>query len=148
MKRFVVFITLVSVILGCSKNGPYIESADARADIKLALAESKNSRLPLIIIFGANWCSECRALDKALSVEKGSKKITTEFKLIKVNIGNFDTNLDVANDYGNPISGGIPGAALLSPDGNLVYTTKPGELSSVRKNGAEGLYFLFKNHFS
>lgn len=135
------------MILGCSKSGPYSESANARADIQQTLAQAQENQQPLVIIFGANWCSECQALSMELTTGPDAEKIANEFQLVKVNVGNFDTNLDVAHDYGNPISGGIPGAALLSSDGNIVYVTKPGELASARHNKAEGLYRFLKKHF-
>ncbi|MEE9331175.1 MAG: thioredoxin family protein [Methylophilaceae bacterium] len=144
MKALVILLTLMSLTFGCTKSGPYDESADARADIKQALSEAKITQKPVIVLFGANWCSDCRAVDEILSTGKVAQKITDTFKLVKVNVGNFDTNLDIANDYGNPISGGIPGAALLSANGKIVYITSPGELSSIKNNGAEVLYQLFK----
>lgn len=145
MKTLVVLLTLTSLVLGCSKQGPYDESADAKADIRQTLANAKINNKPTVIIFGANWCSNCQALAKNLASGADASAIANEFELVKVNIGNFDTNLDVANSYGNPISGGIPGAALLSANEKLVYVTKPGELTGIR-NKNESLYQFFKKH--
>ena len=147
MKNILILTFLLSVTISCSPSGPYNESADARADIQQALDQAKRKEQPLVIIFGANWCADCQALSKTLTNGPEASRIANEFQLVKVNIGNFDINLDVANDYGNPISGGIPGAALLSSDGNLVYVTKPGELATVRQKSAIGLYAFFKAHF-
>lgn len=146
MKKIIFLFMLLAAVLGCSKTGPYDESADAKADIQQALSRAKTQQQPLVIIFGANWCSDCQALSKDITDGVDAEKLANAFQLVKVNVGNFDTNTDVADHYGNPISGGIPGAALLSPDGKLVYVTKPGELSSVRSNGAEGLFHFFKRH--
>lgn len=146
MKKNLVLFILLAAILGCSKSGPYNESADARADIQQAMIQAKGKQKPLVIIFGANWCSDCQALDKELTTGVDAGKIASKFQLVKVNIGNFDTNIDIASDYGNPISGGIPGATLFSSDGKVVYVTKPGELATVRYNQAEGLYQFFRKH--
>jgi len=145
-KRFVILTTLLAILTACSKEGPYDESADANKDIQQALSVAKAERLPLVVIFGANWCPDCRAVSAELKTGKSAAKIAKEFKIVKVDVGNFDHNLDVAKAYGNPISGGIPGAALLSSDGTLLYVTKPGELSSARKMGDDGIYnFLQRN---
>lgn len=146
MKSIVILLALITVMMGCSKNSPYDTSADASADIQQALLQAQSKQQPLIIIFGANWCSDCQKLSKDITTGVDAKKIANAFQLVKVNVGNFDTNLAMANHYGNPISGGIPGAALLSSDGKLVYVTKPGELSTVRSSGVEGLYRFFKRH--
>jgi thioredoxin 1 len=44
---------------------PYNEQADAKADVLRVVAEAKASNKPALLIFGANWCEDCRALDKA-----------------------------------------------------------------------------------
>lgn len=150
MKNYL-FLLLITVFMAtaCSQSdGPYDESANARTDIQQALVQAANQQKPAIIIFGANWCPDCRALSETMQTGPEASKIATDFIVVKVNVGNFDTNLDVAADYGNPIQGGIPGAALLTADGSLVYTTKPGELSTVRQQQAEGLYAFFKKHLS
>ncbi len=146
MKNILLLSIVLMAMTSCSQSGPYSESADARADIQQALNQAKLKQQPLVIIFGANWCADCQALSKTLSSGSEATKIADEFQLVKVNVGNFDANLDIANNYGNPISGGIPGAALLSSNGQLVYVTKPGELSTVRQKGAIGLYAFFKKH--
>jgi thioredoxin 1 len=88
---------------------PYDESADAKADLKRTLAEGKAAGKPVLVIFGANWCKDCRALDQALSTGRNAELVKREFKVVKIDVGNFDKNLDVAEAYGNPIKKGIPG---------------------------------------
>lgn len=140
---FPALILLVSLV-SCSGAGPYDEGADATKVISNAKAEAQFKKLPVVIIFGANWCPDCRALSDTIEHGKNANQIRTEFKVVKINVGNFDTNLDIANVYGNPISGGIPGAAILSSEGNLIYVTKPGELASVRGQSDDGIYTFLK----
>ena len=51
---------------------PYDEKADAKADVQRALSDAKSSGMPVLVIFGANWCQDCRALDQALSTGKNA----------------------------------------------------------------------------
>ena len=142
-KLYALIILLVSLI-ACAGEKPYDEHADARTVIAKTAAEAKAAKLPVIIIFGANWCPDCRGLSDTIEHGKNALQIANEFKIVKVNVGNFDTNLDVAKTYGNPIAGGIPGAAILSFDGKLIYVTKPGELATARSQSDEGIYNFFK----
>lgn len=135
---------LVASLISCTKDGPYDERADAAKVISSAKAEARIKKLPVVIIFGANWCTDCRALSDAIEHGENANQLRSEFKIVKVNVGNFDTNLEIANAYSNPISGGIPGAAILSFDGKLVYVTKPGELANARSQGDEGIYTFLK----
>ena len=148
-KHLILLLSALFLIASCSSSeGPYNESADARADIQQALVKSANEQKPTVIIFGANWCPDCRALNDHITAGPNAAQIASEYIIVKVNIGNFDTNLDISDDYGNPIQGGIPGAALLSPDGTLVYSTKPGELATARQSSEDGFYTWLQKHLS
>ena len=124
---------------------PYNAAADAKADVAHALAEAKAAHVPVLLIFGANWCEDCRALDKAFKEGKNAELMQKEFKVVKVDVGNFDHNLDVANAYGNPLKKDIPAAVLVSSDNNQVlYATKGGELANARRMSESGIYDFFK----
>ena len=124
---------------------PYNAAADAKADVARALAEAKAAHVPVLLIFGANWCEDCRALDKALKEGKNAELMQKEFKVVKVDVGNFDHNLDVANAYGNPLKKGIPAAVLVSSsDNQVLYATKGGELANARRMSESGIHDFFK----
>jgi len=122
---------------------PYDEAADAKTDVKHTLADAKKANMPVLVIFGANWCEDCRALDKALHEGRNAELVNREFKMVKVDVGRFDKNLDVAKAYGDPIKKGIPGAAVLSPEGSVLYITKLGELADARHMSETGIYDFF-----
>ena len=123
---------------------PYDESADAKADVRHALTEAANAKVPVLVIFGANWCEDCRALDKALHTGRNAELIAKEFRVVKVDVGNFDHNLDVANAYGNPIKKGIPAAVIVSPDNQVLFATRGGELADARGMSDDGVYEFFR----
>jgi len=123
---------------------PYDEAADAKADLKQALSASKTDKQPVLVIFGANWCKDCRALDQALSTGRNAELVKREFKVVKIDVGNFNKNLDVAEAYGNPIKKGIPAAVVLSPDNKVLYATRLGELADARNMSETGIYDFFK----
>lgn len=125
---------------------PYSATADAKADVAQALADARAARVPVLLIFGANWCEDCRALDQALKEGKNAQLMRQEFKVVKVDVGNFDHNLDVAHAYGNPLKKGIPAAVLVSSDTNeVLYATKGGELANARRMSESGIYDFFKH---
>lgn len=123
---------------------PYDEGVDAKAAVRQALVEAKASKLPVLVILGANWCEDCRALDHALKSAQTAKLMASQFRVVKVDVGNFDRNLDLVASYGNPIRKGIPAAVVLSPDNELLYATKAGELADARHMGDAGIYEFFK----
>jgi thioredoxin 1 len=125
---------------------PYDATADAKAQVHSALVSAKADQVPVLLIFGANWCEDCRALDGALKEGKNAELIKQGFKVVKIDVGRFDHNLDIANEYGNPIKKGIPAAVILSADNEVVYATRGGELANARKMSDSGVYDFFKQH--
>jgi thioredoxin 1 len=124
---------------------PYDETADAKAAVQQALSAGKRSHVPVFVIFGANWCEDCRALDLALKNGRNAELLARQFKVVKVDIGNFDRNLDLVAAYDNPIKKGIPAAVVLSPDNEILYATRAGELADARRMSESGIYdFLRK----
>jgi len=123
---------------------PYDESADARGTIRAAVGAVGAGPRRVLIVFGANWCEDCRALDQALKSARNARLMAREFEVVKVDVGRFDRNLDIAQAYGDPIRKGIPAAVLLSPDERVLYATKAGELSNARRMSATGIYDFFE----
>ena len=121
---------------------PYDESADAKADLRAALRTTDG--LPVLVIFGANWCEDCRALARTMDASPLANLLADTFHVVKVDVGNFDKNLDIAATYGNPVKKGIPAAALLSADGKLVYATYAGELADARRMSEAGISEFFR----
>lgn len=122
---------------------PYDEAADPKTDLRNALASAASAKRPVLVIFGANWCEDCRALDAAMKSAKNAELLGREFVVVKVDVGRFDRNLAVAEQYGNPIKGGIPAAVVLSPSGQVAYSTRTGELSSARRMSESGIHDFF-----
>ena len=141
--RSLLFLACFYAVISYAAPLPYDEAADAKADVQRTLSEAKKSNMPVLVIFGANWCEDCRALDKALKTGKNAELVKREFKVVKVDVGRFDKNLEVAEAYGNPIKKGIPGAAVLSPDAKVLYITKLGELADARHMSETGIYDFF-----
>lgn len=123
---------------------PYNPAADANAEIRQALATAKATHTPVLLIFGANWCEDCRALDHALKTEKNAALMKQQFQVVKVDVGNFDHNLDITQRYNDPVKKGIPAAVIVSADDKVLYSTRAGELSNARRMNDEGVYGFFK----
>jgi protein disulfide-isomerase len=123
---------------------PYNETADAKLDIKQALAEAATAKTPVLVVFGANWCSDCKMLAAAMKTGASAPLLSHDFKIVKVNVGRFDKNLDVAKAYGVPLEKGIPAVAILSPSNEVLYATREGELADAQKMGDKGVYEFFK----
>ena len=123
--------------------GPYDEAADAKAQVQAALADAQQANVPVLVVFGANWCPDCRVLDMAFKDGQSAPLIQQHFRVVKVDVGRFDRNTDLAERYGVPLKKGIPAVAVLGAGGKVLYTTKSGELADARAMGDKGIYEFF-----
>jgi thioredoxin 1 len=121
---------------------PYDETADAHAAIAQALKQAQAGRKNVLLIFGANWCKDCLELDKSMHGQSADL-IAKKFVVVKIDVGQFDKNKDIAESYGNPIKKGIPAAVVLNPDNSVVFASKGGELSNARRMSEQGVYDFF-----
>lgn len=122
---------------------PYDEAADARAELSSAKAAAASERRPLLVVFGANWCPDCRVLDQAFKQGPAAGLIAKQFKVVKINVGRFDRNVDLAQALGVPLKKGIPAVAVVSPQGPVVHVTQQGELASARSMGDQAIHDYF-----
>ena len=143
MKKTLALTALLFAAHTVAADAPYDEKADARTDIRAALASAQQARLPVLVVFGANWCGDCKMLDTAFKTGASAPLMAKNFKIVKVDVGRFDRNVDIAASYGVPLKSGIPAVAVLAADGRVLYATAGGELADARKMGDAGVLDFF-----
>jgi thioredoxin 1 len=114
-------------------------AGDARQEIRDALTRASANHKRVLVVFGADWCYDCHVLDKAFRRVDIAPVVKANFELVHVDVGEGDKNQDLMTQYQVPMSRGIPGMAVLDPDGKLVYSQKSGEFERARALGPEDL---------
>jgi thioredoxin 1 len=138
-RTFLLVLLTVCALSAYATDWPYNEQANASADVQQALKAARANHRNVLLVFGANWCKDCRVLDEALhGTSQGL--IDGKFYVVKIDVGNFNKNLDLARHYGNPIEKGIPAVVVVSPSDQVIYSTKGGELADARRMGDQGIY--------
>nr|WP_295083324.1 thioredoxin family protein [uncultured Roseateles sp.] len=117
----------------------YNEQADARAELNQALATANAQKKNVLVVFGANWCGDCRALDKKMSEGSLAAHVSKRLVVLKVDVGRFNRNTDLAQQMGVPLKKGIPAAAVLGRDGEVIKATGGGELADARNMGDDAV---------
>ena len=111
----------------------YPDPAQSKADLAAALQTAAQTHKRILLDFGGNWCADCQVLDLYFHDAKNRPLLEANFVLVHVNIGHLDANLDLAEKYEVPLRRGVPALAVLSEDGNLLYSQKGGEFEAMRR---------------
>jgi thioredoxin 1 len=143
MRKAIALILAGTTSLVMAATSMYDEAADAKAEIRAALADAQRANVPVLVVFGANWCGDCKVLDIAFKTGASAALIAKNYRVVKVNVGRFDRNVDIAESYGVPLKNGIPAVAVLSQQGKVVYATRAGELADAQSMGDRGIYEFF-----
>lgn len=114
----------------------YDASADAAKQLDDALARAQASGRKVLLVMGANWCHDSRALAGWLATPRFQQLVAEKYELLFVDVGSPQTdegrNLDLAERYGIVIKS-TPTVLVLSPTGELLNrkaATKWGNASS------------------
>jgi thiol:disulfide interchange protein len=113
-----------------SSDAIYDPAADPNRDIAAALAAASTDGKPVLLDFGADWCPDCIVLARMFDTPAFAAYLDG-VHVVRIDVGVWDHNLDVAAKYGNPIAVGIPAVVLVSPAGNVLGSTTDGRLASA-----------------
>jgi thiol-disulfide isomerase/thioredoxin len=98
---------------------PYNEQADANADVARAMARAKAAHKLLLIDLGGNWCGDCRILSGTMELPAVRRFVDSRYEVVTVNVGRFDTNLQVPAHYGfTKRLVGVPTLLVVDPHGD------------------------------
>ena len=111
----------------------YSDTADAKADIRAAIAKAAAEHKHVILDFGGNWCPDCHLLDIYFHDPGNASLLQANYVLVDVNVGKYDKNLDIARKYGIPLNKGVPALVVLDGRGRVLYAQKNGEFEAMRK---------------
>ena len=122
----------------------YDTRADARQDIAAAISRASKTGRNIVLVFGANWCPDCHALEAQMHRPDLARLIARDFVVVNIDVGRFDKNLDVGGKYGVPIRKGIPAIAVLDPHGKLLYAQSQGQFANARAMPYDDFAEFFK----
>ncbi len=110
----------------------YSDTADAKAAIAAALAGAEESDIRVLINWGANDDERCtRFTQVQRSPEVTAPRFfSDEYKLVTVDIGHLDRNMDVAAAYGaKPAAGALPYFTILDAHGQVLANASATEMA-------------------
>lgn len=107
---------------------PFIESADAKRALADALQAAAVNGRKVIIIMGANWCHDSRALAGWFATPRFEQVLGRHYQVVYIDVGNPQLgkgrNLDIAKSFDIKKMRNTPVVLMLSADGRLLNSKK------------------------
>lgn len=138
---FVLSLLVVSALAQSGKSplkipaqrNPNLYPADVNVQEEIAqtLSDASKEHKRVLLVFGANWCGDCYALDYGFHQPSIEPLLNANFKVVHVDVGRYDKNLDLAKKYQVDLDKGIPSLAVISPQGAVLYSTAQFERARV-----------------
>ncbi len=122
---------------------PYHVSDTASADVDAALARAQQSGKRVLLVMGANWCSDSRALAGWLATDRFVDLIERKYELVYVDIGMPGPdrpNVGIARRFGVAELPGSPNVLVLMSDGALVNPTTATTWRNAESRTADAIY--------
>lgn len=131
MKRLLTLSLLFITLLVNSQEKPtiYNPNADAKVDLKNAIAKAKAEKKHVLIQVGGNWCSWCIKFHKFATTEaKIDSIIKADYVYLLLNWSKENKNPDVMKTLQYPNRFGFPVFVILDGTGKIVHTQDSGLL--------------------
>jgi thioredoxin-related protein len=133
------------------RNPIFDENADADKQIAAALARAKTEHKRVILDFGANWCGDCHALDRAMRTTGLKEIIEKRFLLVPIDVGRtadptygYAKNGKLAARYGVALKEGVPAVAILDENGKVLFAQKHAEFVETAELSFEKIKAFFE----
>ena len=98
-------------------------ASDPAAELDAALARASADGKSVLLVMGANWCHDSRALAGLLETPRFAALVEERYHLVFANVGMPQTgdthNLALAARYGIDSLEGTPTVLVIGPDGKL-----------------------------
>ena len=122
----------------------YDASIDATAAVDGALARAMERGTRVLLVMGANWCHDSRALASLLETPRFSPMIDEHFELVFVNVGMPQTedghNLHIASRFGIEALPGTPNLLVIDADGTLLNPESATSWRNAASRDSDAVY--------
>ncbi len=102
----------------------YTVSDNAMGDVDAALTLAEENDTRVLLVMGANWCHDSRALAGWLATDRFKALIADKYELVFVNVGmpqeGDGHNLAIAQRFGVDDLPGTPNVLVLTAEGDLL----------------------------
>jgi len=122
----------------------YKTEADAKAEVKAAVAKAAAGGKHVFLQIGGNWCPWCIKFHKMVTEDqKLDSLIHANYEVVKVNYSKENENNELLATLGYPQRFGFPVFVILDEKGNVIHTQDSWYLEQDKAYSREKVEHMF-----
>tara|TARA_B100000963_G_scaffold122265_1_gene106646 strand:- start:3594 stop:4154 length:561 start_codon:yes stop_codon:yes gene_type:complete len=125
---------------------PYERIDVGKDDLRKFIEMAINNNKQPIIIFGANWCPDCRILSAALDLNTIKNYMNKNYEVLYIDIGRYDINMSTMEYFNIMPQQGIPRVVILNKDKEVLNLKNTGEWTTARSRTKQEIFNYFQEY--
>lgn len=122
---------------------PFGDPERAGRDVADAMARAKANGHRVILVFGANWCHDSRALAGWFASPRFAAMLSSRYEIVWIDVGQKDRNLDLARRFGLDGIKGTPTVLMLDSTGKPLNLKDAPRWHDVSTRNEDKIYRYF-----
>ena len=121
-------------------DGNEISIEEVNKFLSQSIAENKKP----IIIFGANWCPDCRIFSGTIDIPKINEFIETYFNILYIDVKRYEINMNLIEYFDIPAEEGIPRVLVFDFNKNVINKSSTTEWRTARDRSSQDIFNFFQ----
>ncbi len=113
-------------------------------DLNNFIEKTINQEKQPILMFGANWCPDCRIFAGTMNIPKIKSYIDEKFSILYIDVKRYEINMSLMEEYGIPAAEGIPRLLVFDKEKNLVNDSRTTEWRTARDRSSQEIFDFFQ----
>ena len=125
---------------------PYNNKNISSEQLDSFIDEAINKKLQPVIIFGGNWCPDCRILDGTLELPTIEKFLNKHYKIIHIDIGRYDKNMELMSHLKIEQKKGVPRVVIFNFEKKILNSSTSSEWTTARDRKQQEIFNYFQKY--
>ena len=122
-------------------NGVIYKESEVNIFIENTIKDSKQP----IVIFGGNWCPDCRILDGTLRMPSIKSFLELHYRILHIDVGRYDINMSLMDYFGIAKEKGVPRVLVFDMDKKIVNSSTTKEWTTARDRKEQEIFNYFQD---
>ena len=122
-------------------NGVIYKESEVNIFIENTIKDSKQP----IVIFGGNWCPDCRILDGTLRMPSIKSFLELHYRILHIDVGRYDINMNLMDYFGIAKEKGVPRVLVFDMDKKIVNSSTTKEWTTARDRNEQEIFNYFQD---